>query len=311
MSRWRSGLPKTEAAGVPAGLPHCPAGALTGGDAAVSELRDEGNHDNPLFHDVLLMEADPLSTVRIVRTGNASVKGSMLLVGFPTFGLVGSISASYLTHTLGMKRIGYMMTDNLPPTVVMEEGLVEPPIRLYTTQTVCGLDGKCDQLVVLISDIQPPVESLLSIATATLDWAEENGVSNVVVLEGHPTKEDKDAANVVAMANRAAQGVFDTHGFQRANGLITGFTGAMLLASIDRKIPVFCLVTQAHKEFPDANAAAMLLEAANPLVPLLVIDTKPLRQKATQIEKVMRENLTTQKSSLKKLAEQTGGEMYR
>ena len=42
MSRWRSGLPKTEAAGVPAGLPHCPVGALTGGDAAVSELRDEG-----------------------------------------------------------------------------------------------------------------------------------------------------------------------------------------------------------------------------------------------------------------------------
>jgi uncharacterized protein len=249
-------------------------------------------------------------TVRIVRTGNVSVRGSMLLVGFPTFGLVGSIAASYLTHSLGMKPFGYMVTEDLPPTVVMEDGQVAPPIRLYTTRTVCGIDGKCDQLVVLLSDIQPPVEALTPIATAILDWAEENGVANTVVLEGHPTKEDREA-NVVAMANKAAMGVFDTHGFQRANGLITGFTGAMLLHSIGRKSPVFCLVTQAHKEFPDANAAAMLLEAANPLVPLLVIDTTPLRQKATQIEKVMRENIATQKTTLKKLVEETGGEMYR
>lgn len=236
----------------------------------------------------------------------------MLLVGFPTFGLVGSIAASYLTNSLGMKPFGYIAMDELPPTVVMDDGLVMAPIRLYTTQTVCGIDGKCNQLVVIMSDIQPPLESLTALSRTILDWVEENTVSSTIVLEGHPSKEETDGEPVVvAMANKSGAGIFEKYNLNRANGMITGFTGAMLLESIGRKAPVVCFVAQAHKEYPDANAAAVLLEAVNPLVPLLVIDTKPLRVKAAQIEAEMRRNMDTQKSSIQKLSPEHGGEMYR
>jgi len=250
--------------------------------------------------------------MRIVETRRMFVKDSMVVVGFPTFGLVGSVAASYLVHSMDMKLIGHMLSEDFPPVVVMENGVVEMPVRIYATQVVCGIDGKCNQLVVVLSDIQPPVEMLNTMADVILNWAEEREVSLVIALEGHPFREDNlSEAQLVAMANRSATPIFDHFGFAKASGMVTGFTGALLLSSVERKLPVLSLVTQAHKDYPDANAAAMLLEALNPLVPLLLIDTKPLREKAVQIEREMRKNIELQHTSIRNLTQEPGGEMYR
>ncbi len=257
--------------------------------------------------------SDGAEGIRVVETRHLPIKDSMVVVGFPTFGLVGSVAANYLVHSMDMKLIGHIVSRDFPPTVVMENGVVETPVRIYATQVVCGIDGKCNQLVVIISDIQPSLEQLNPIANVILDWAEEKEALNVVALEGHPFKDDSPSseARVVAMANRSAMGIFDKYSFAKASGMVTGFTGALLLASVDRKLPVVCLVTQAHKEYPDANASAMLLEAINPLVPLVLIDTGPLREKALQIEQEMRKNLDEHRTSIRDLAKEPGGEMYR
>lgn len=252
--------------------------------------------------------------IRIVETRRLPIKDSMLIVGFPTFGLVGSVAANYLVHSMEMKLIGHMSSKGFPPTVIMENGVVEMPVRMYATKVVCGIDNKCNQLVVMISDIQPSMEQLNRMADTILDWAEEREISLVVALEGHPFKEEAQGdPQVVAMTNRSAMDVFEKYGFSKASGMISGFTGALLLSSVERKMPVVSLVTQAHKEYPDANASALLLEAMNPLVPLVLIDTKPLREKALQIESELRKNLDVQRTSMRGLAKEhePGGDMYR
>lgn len=252
--------------------------------------------------------------IKIVETRRLPIQGSMLVVGFPTFGLVGSVAANYLVHSMEMKPIGHMSSKGFPPTVIMEEGVVEMPVRMYATQVVCGIDNKCNQLVVMISDIQPSLEQLNQMADTILDWAEEREIALVVALEGHPFKEDTHSEpQVVAMTNRSAKDVFDKYGFSKASGMISGFTGGLLLSSVERKVPVVCLVTQAHKEYPDANASALLLEAMNPLVPLVLINTRPLREKAHQIESELRKNLDVQRASMRGLVKdhEPGGEMYR
>jgi len=60
--------------------------------------------------------------------------------------------------------------------------------------------------------------------------------------------------------------------------------------------------------------AAKVIETINPLVPMLVLDTKPLREKAQEIESEVRRNLTKQHQSMTAMrdAEPVGpGEMYR
>ena len=78
--------------------------------------------------------------VRIVDTREESLKGAMMVVGFPTHGLVGSVAASYLVHSLDMTQVAYMISEQFPPTVIREEGVVGAPVRLYASKLVCGVD---------------------------------------------------------------------------------------------------------------------------------------------------------------------------
>lgn len=262
------------------------------------------------------MASEPEADLRILDTRDESLKGAMMVVGFPTHGLVGSVAASYLVHTLDMSTVAYAMSEAFPPTVIMEEGIVSAPVRIYASKLVCGPDRRCDQLVVGLSDIQPAPEMLNRLSRALLDWAEAKGIQLVVAVEGQPLEDESAVADarVVAMTNRAAASLLDRYGFERANGVVTGFSGGLMLAAIGRPMPVMCLVAQAHKEFPDARAAAKVIESVNPLVPMLLLDTKPLREKARQIETQVRRSLAQQRESLNALrpAEPSGaGEMYR
>jgi uncharacterized protein len=253
--------------------------------------------------------------IEIVDTKDESLKGAMMVVGFPTHGLVGSVAASYLVHTLDMASVAYITGDAFPPTVVMEEGIVNAPIRIYASRTVCGPDQTCEQLVVAISDIQPSPEMLTHLGKAILEWADQKGVQLVIAVEGQPVDEEiKGDARVVAMANRAAVPLLAKYRFDPANGVVTGFAGGLLLAAIGRATPVLCLIAQAHKDYPDARAAAKVIESINPLVPMLVLDTKPLREKARQIEAEVRKNLQQQQSSMAQMRTPDAagpGEMYR
>jgi len=253
--------------------------------------------------------------VRIVDTREESLKGAMMVVGFPTHGLVGSVAASYLVHSLDMTLVAYMISEEFPPTVIMEEGVVSAPVRLYASKLVCGVDRSSDQLVVAIADIQPPVGMLNLLSRVLLDWAEQRGIQLVVAIEGQPIESEvRGDARVVAMANRAAAPLLEKYGFSAANGVVTGLAGGLLLGAIGRATPVLCLVAQAHKDYPDARAAAKVIETVNPLVPLLVLDTKPLRDKARQIEAEVRKTLQQTRESMSSMrANETEGpgEMYR
>ncbi len=253
--------------------------------------------------------------MRIVDTRDEPLQGAMMVVGFPTHGLVGSVAASYLVHALDMTNVAYLTSDRFPPTVIMEEGVVSAPVRFYVSKLVCGVDRSCEQLLVGISDIQPPPEALPELSRALLDWAERKGIQLLVVVEGQPVDEGITGdARVVAMANRAAAPLLGKYSFEPANGVITGFAGGLLLAAIGRQLPVLCLVAQAHKDYPDARAAAKVIESVNPLVPLLVLDTRPLRQKAEEIESEVRRTLRQQEKAMAGMRspEVAGpGEMYR
>ena len=254
-------------------------------------------------------------SLQIVDTQGDSLRGAMLVVGFPTHGLVGSVAASYLVHTLDMAPVAYMVGEEFPPTVVMDEGVVGAPIRFFASKTVCGPDRTCDQLVVAISDIQPPASLLHALGRALLDWAESHGIQLVVAIEGQPIeKETKGDARIVALANRAAVPLLARYGFAAASGVITGFAGGLMLPAISRTTPVLCLIAQAHKDYPDARAAAKVIETINPLVPLLVLNTRPLREKARQIEAEVRQSLDEQQRSISQMRPNPPdgpGEMYR
>ena len=253
--------------------------------------------------------------MRIGDTRDESLRGAMMVGGVPPHGLVGSVAASYLVHALDMSLVAYMISEEFPPTVIMEEGVVSAPVRFFASKLGCGVDRSCDQLLVVISDIQPPMSMLNPLGRVLLDWAESKGVQLIVAVEDQPIEvETRGDARIVAMANRAAAPLLEKYRLDAANGVVTGLAGGLLLGAIGRTTPVLCLVAQAHKDYPDARAAAKVIEMINPLVPLIVLDTKPLRDKAREIEGEVRRTLQQTRESMSSMraAETEGpGEMYR
>lgn len=239
--------------------------------------------------------------------------GAMLIVGFPTHGLVGSIAAGYLVQSLNMVPMGYVTGDVLPPTVVMDEGSAASPFRLYASGVVCGPDRKCSQLLVALSDIQPETGLMNRFGRTLLDWAESKGVSLVVVIEGKPVegRNVSQEVRVVAAANPAGKTVMESCGFEGASGQMTGMGGAFLRESLERSLPVVCLIPEVSKEQPDSGAAAKVVELVQPLVPSLPIDAEPLRVAAQALERSQKVKITDHKSSLQSLSTKGTEGLYR
>ncbi len=249
----------------------------------------------------------------VVYLGKKPTKGAMLVVGFPTPGLVGSIAAGYLVESLRMEEIGFIAGDNLPPTVTMADGVASSPFRLYSSGVVCGPDRKCSQLLVALADIQPEILIMNRLSRTILDWAESRDVALVMIIEGTPVDGTKEAhtPHVVATANPAGGRVLKSCGFSGASGQMTGMGGALVRASLDRTLPVLCLITEVSKGLPDSWAAASVVELLGPLVPPLHLDPTPLRITAKALEKNQRRKIAELQNSLQKLAAKEPEGMYR
>ena len=80
------------------------------------------------------------------------------------------------------------------------------------------------------------------------------------------------------------------HGIQSfEEGVISGVAGVLLNEGRKRDFDVLTLLAEAHPDFPDAKAAALVLEAIDDLLLGIDFDAKPLFEEAQRIEEHIRE----------------------
>lgn len=237
---------------------------------------------------------------------------ALLVVGFPSHGLVGGIAAQYLIETLQMDLVAALHSDRFPPTVAVVDGVAVSPVQVWAGAERCGLDGECEQLLVVKSDIAPAAELYVPMAEAILRWAKGRGVRLGVVLEGVSSLEaEGDFVNVAGLVSPGARGLLGRKAFDvlEEARLVSGASAAFLAKATEVGVPVLALFTNASPQYPDAKAAAKLLTAMDPLVPHVTIDPEPLRERAERIEAVMKEDLAKQQREMEKL-QPYGASMY-
>ena len=102
---------------------------------------------------------------------------NILLIGFPSNGLVGTFTISYLINNLGMKQIGEIDHPDLPPTLFVEDGEILPPIRIY----------KKNNIFVIISDL--PFDPYLAyvFAESILQYCKKNNIQKIIIVSGMET----------------------------------------------------------------------------------------------------------------------------
>ena len=118
--------------------------------------------------------------VNIVETEKAELKEPLVILGFAGAGLVGGIAVTHIIDQLKMKKIAYVRSRHMPPAVVFMDGQLRHPFRIYS-----GKEGK---LCAIVCEIPLRSDGLYPIASTLLDWAEEKGARELVVLEGAPVR---------------------------------------------------------------------------------------------------------------------------
>jgi uncharacterized protein len=225
--------------------------------------------------------------VEINEIHRIDLEGATIVDGFPSVGLVSSIATNYLIKLLQMREIGVMDSDGFPHVTLVRESIPLSPVRIYAGDRT----SNGEMMVAFASEFQSPPDLIRPITKTLIDWAIERKCKMIISPEGlvvdPELKEKAELSDLVfgIGSTQHAREMLSRNHFQTFDeGVITGVAGMLLIEGLARDFDVITLLAEAHPDFPDARAAALVLEAMDDLILGMNFDAKPLYEEAKRIE---------------------------
>jgi uncharacterized protein len=235
---------------------------------------------------------DAMDNISIIDYKKVDLSNSMLIVAFPTVGLVSSIAGHFIIDSLKLDPIGTIISDKFMPATIIHKSIPSPPVRIYAGEEKCGPDDACRKLAIIISEFMPTPDTIKPLVDKILDWSDKKGVDIILSLEGMHAlgdiKEKKTQVFGIASTSEMKKVLKNQNIDQTREGMITGVTGVLLYQGVLLKKDVICLLAQTHANYPDSRAAALLLEKLDKMLPAIKIDPEPLLKEASEIENKIR-----------------------
>lgn len=248
-----------------------------------------------------------MEEIKVYELKKVDLKGATVIDGFPSVGLVSSIVANYLINFLKLTQIGIMDSVYFPTVSLVREAEPLNPVRIYAGEKITSPDGESDQIVAFISEFQPPPNLVKPIAHTMLDWAEEQRCKLLISPEGLvidkgedeegiPSEEEEEITEEGNENNEPvdvygigstirARNILKSHNIALfTEGVITGVAGVLLNEGKSRDFDVVSIMAEAHPDYPDARAAAKVIETIDKMLLHIQLDAKPLYVEAEKIE---------------------------
>ncbi|MHB8352300.1 MAG: proteasome assembly chaperone family protein [Thermoplasmata archaeon] len=246
------------------------------------------------------MTRDPpdANSVRIYETKRVDVESAIIIDGFPSVGLVSSIVANYLIDTLEMEQIGIVESPAFPTVSLVRHGNPQHPVRIYAGSPRGKRSTRVpDKIVAFVSEFHPAPSIIYPLAHAMIDWAQEQRCSLLVSPEGlsveraGPEKRGARPARLegvkvygVASTPKARDLYIEPNLLPFNEGVITGIAGVLLNEGRRRGFDVLTFLAEAQADYPDARAAAKVIETINRVLLHSPLDPGPLYHEAERIE---------------------------
>ena len=209
--------------------------------------------------------------MKISKSSNESI----LLVGFPSNGLIGTFSISYLIHYLGMKQIGEIEHPDLPPTLFVENGKILPPIRIY----------RKDNLFVIIADLPFDPYRAYNFAESILQYCKNNDIQKIIIVSGMETINRKSKSPKIfgLVTHQSLEEIlYINHIPKFLSGSIYGTDAAIISVFRRSKIPALILYTECHPFFPDPEASILAITTLAKILNIKV-DTTDIQKKIERL----------------------------
>jgi len=228
-----------------------------------------------------------MSNISIHEYKKKDISNSLVIISFPTVGLVSSIVASFLISNMKLELIAGITSDDFYPAAIIYEGVPTPPVRIFAGENVCGPENKCDQIVVITSELPIRTSAFSPLADKIIEWCNEKNCKILTTLEGIQSK-DPSGDNIlvfhVASNEEAAEQLKGLPSKPFDTGMVSGLSGILLYKGNLQNIAISCLMSEAHAEYPDSRSAAELLKVLDKMVPQIKMDPEPLLKEAEEIE---------------------------
>lgn len=233
--------------------------------------------------------------IEIIEYKKLDLSDSMVVVAFPTVGMISSIAGSYIIDFLKLKEIGSVISRYFTPTAVVHNSNPSPPVRIYAGNKVCGPNDSCEQVVVIISEFMPPLEIIKPLADEIFNWSRKKYCKIITTLEGTHAVGEKNEKDFqvygIGSTPKMKEFLKKYKIEQTQEGMITGVTGVLLYGGVIANRDVICLLSEAHQTYPDSRAAANLVKKLDIILPGIKIDPEPLYKEAKRIEANLRKFL--------------------
>jgi uncharacterized protein (TIGR00162 family) len=209
-------------------------------------------------------------------------KNPVLIEGLPGMGMVGRITAKFLTKQLGAQRFAELYSPHFPYYVLVNK---KGSVRLLRAEFFNWTNPKGENdLLFLIGDSQAQtIEGQYEVATTILDYAANIGVKTLITIGGY-RKETEEAPKVVAVSTNPEllKKALEANAIASPSGNpIVGTAGLLLGLAKFKKIDAVCLLGETRGHLADPVSAKSVLEVLKKMLGL-EIDLAALN---VQIEK--------------------------
>ena len=215
---------------------------------------------------------------------NKKPKNPIIIEGFPSIGLVSTITTKFLIDHLDVEEIGYIESEHLAPLTAIHKSKIVNPITFYY--------NKKYNLIIIqaIAEVQGFEWEL---ASTLMDVAQAVSAKEIIVIEGMPSHTQNEI-NLYYYSNKSKLKLKPL-----TDGIVMGATAALLLKA--REFPITCIFAEAHSQLPDSEAAAKVVEALNNYLKL-GIDYKPLLEAAKKFESNLKQLLEKRREKVENSA---------
>jgi uncharacterized protein len=228
-----------------------------------------------------------------LKIAKSDTQENTLLVGFPSNGLVGTFSISYLIHHLKMRQTGEIEIPDLPLTLFVEGGEILTPIRVYNK----------NNLFVIISDV--PFDQYLAeeFAHVVHEFCKKNAIKKIVIVSGMESiNQKKDFKKIYGLVTHPVlESILYNNQIPKfLDGTIFGTDAAIISVFRKTKIPALLLYAECHPFFPDPEASIVAIVTLAKILDVKV-DTKDIQK---TIEKLRIQNRNLMDETIRALKQQ-------
>lgn len=219
---------------------------------------------------------------------NFKPNNSVLVAGFPSPGMIGSIVCNQLIEQLKLHQIAYIHSKYITPGVIWIGGRLRHPFRVYSNQD--------NSVLVLICDVPVAVEGIDSLSAAITGWCQENKVNTLFTVSGiypdnmnpFPTNLTIRKAFVIENDANLKSTNSDDSKFDRNElpnfAFLGGLPGQILANSVVNFTHCAAVLVPTFSFIPDPEGAALVIEVLGNLIPKARVSSLELREEAEKVK---------------------------